>query len=98
MKILLAVSILLFTASAALAGTVYGDVAIATRQPQQIKLSFVDDAGHATSVTTDAKGHYEVSLPPGRYRIESDAGAVSPATIEVFHEPRQQRLTVADVK
>ncbi len=93
---LLAVCVLLLAGPAAFAGTVYGEVVTAKGHPQPTKVTFVDESGHAEKVTTDARGHYEVTLPPGRYRIESDSGSVSPATIVVFHEPRQVKIVVSE--
>jgi len=94
----LAVCVSLLAGPAAFAGTVYGEVVTAKGQPHPAKVSFIDDAGQVETVTTDAKGHYEVTLPPGHYRIESDTGSVSPATLDVFHEPRQQKLVVEETR
>src|SRR5512135_1721210 len=87
------VGIVLLTGPA-LAGQVYGDVVTAKGQPAPAKLTFTDDAGNTQTVTPDAKGHYEVTLPPGHYRIEADSGTVTPATLDVFHEPRKLKLVV----
>ena len=85
-------------AGPAFAGTVYGDVVTDKGQPYPTKISFTDDTGKVETVTTDAKGHYEITLPPGRYRVESDTKTASPATIVVFHEPRQQKIVVAEAR
>jgi hypothetical protein len=79
----------------AMAGTVYGEVVTGTGQPLPTKISFIDEAGNVESVAADAKGHYELTLQPGRYHIQCDVGTVSPETIVVFHEPRQQKIVVA---
>jgi len=92
------VCVLLLAAAPAIAGTVYGQVVTATGQPRPTNISFVDDSGNIVSVTADAKGHYEVTLQPGHYRVESDAGSVSPASLDVFHEPRTLKLVIAEAK
>src|SRR5438477_6846168 len=80
----------------AIAGTCYGEVVTGSGKPLSTKISFIDDSGNAETVAVDAKGHYEVTLQPGRYHIQADAGTVSPETIMVFHEPRQQKIVVAE--
>ncbi len=94
----LAVGLALLSGPSAFAGPVYGDVVTATGKPFPTSVSFVDETGRVERVTTDASGHYQVTLPPGRYRIESDAGSASPATIVVFHEPRKQQIVVTEAK
>lgn len=84
----------LLAGPAAYAGTVYGKVVSSKGKPVAATVTFTDEAGEQQRVTADDKGAYQVTLPPGRYQIEADAGTVSPATIVVFHEPRKQQLVV----
>ena len=92
------VCVALLAGTPAIAGTVYGELVTAPGKPQPTKVSFIDDTGAVVAVTADAKGHYEVTLPPGHYRIESDAGSVSPATLDVFHEPRKLTIVIAEAR
>ena len=94
----LAMCVSLLGGGAAVAGTIYGDVVSSKGQPLPKKVSFIDDSGRRETVTPDASGHYEVTLPPGHYRIESEAGSAAPAAIDVFHEPRQQKIVVTETK
>jgi hypothetical protein len=88
----------LLVGPAAFAGTVYGEVVTGKGKPSAATISFIDEAGNVETAQADAKGHYELTLQPGTYRIASDAGTVSPATIVVFHEPRQQPLVIAEAR
>lgn len=90
----LAACAMLLAGPAAFAGTVYGNVVTPKGKPVPATVTFTDEGGNQERVTTDDKGTYQLTLPPGRYQIESDAGSVSPATIVVFHEPRKQQLVV----
>ena len=85
--------------SAAFAGTIYGQVVTTHGLPVPATISFVDEAtGKTETVKPDARGHYEVTLPAGTYRIVADSRPVSPDTVVVFHEPRQVEIVVGETK
>lgn len=84
--------ILLLGAPTASAGAVYGMVT-KNGGPQVARFEFINrDTGDRFQTSTDDSGRFELILPPGHYRITSDAGTPSPKDIIVFHEPKSQDI------